>query len=127
MLRTDFSDEVAWKQVCVAILEPDPEFGFTANLELVSDPEFAGLTLELLASIVGKSATPSFVFLVDQTALSHAEHPILVVDLVHEPGRTFRVIPSEMWAAENNVSIANMSFAEFADAAGADGVFRGFA
>ena len=43
-----------------------------------------------------------------------------------EPGRTFRVIPSEMWSVENNLSIANMDFAEFADAVDEDGVFRGF-
>lgn len=28
--------------------------------------------------------------------LSHPEHPLLVMDLSEEPGRTFRVIPSEM-------------------------------
>jgi hypothetical protein len=48
------------------------------------------------------------------------------VDLFEEPGRAFRLIPSEMWAVENNLSIANMDFAEFADAVDADDVFRGF-
>jgi hypothetical protein len=38
----------------------------------------------------------------------------------------FRVIPSQMWSVENNLSIANMDFFEFADAVGDDGIFRGF-
>lgn len=46
---------------------------------------------------------------------------------VDSGGRTFRIIPSEMWGIENNLSIANMDFRDFADSADADGVFRGFA
>ncbi|HET7601047.1 MAG TPA: hypothetical protein VFK09_12185 [Gemmatimonadales bacterium] len=49
-----------------------------------------------------------------------------MVDLYAEPGRTFRVVPRETWAVENNLSIANMDFAEFADRADPDGIFRGF-
>jgi hypothetical protein len=32
-----------------------------------------------------------------------------------------------MQSVENNLGIANMDFSQFADAAGPDGVFRGFA
>ena len=42
------------------------------------------------------------------------------------PEQTFRVIPSELWSVENNLSLANMDFEEFAGAAGAEGVFLGF-
>nr|WP_089013655.1 hypothetical protein [Micromonospora inositola] len=54
------------------------------------------------------------------------EHPLLAVDLYDEPGRTFRVPPR--WYAEvsANMSIANMDFADFADAADESGTFRGF-
>jgi hypothetical protein len=38
----------------------------------------------------------------------------------------FRVIPSELWGPENNLSIANLDFDEFANNAGSDGIFRGF-
>jgi hypothetical protein len=43
-----------------------------------------------------------------------------------EPGRTFRVIPREIWSVENNLSISNMDYHEFADNIDSDGVFRGF-
>lgn len=65
-------------------------------------------------------------FVVDRTTMTHEEHPVVVLDLWHEPRRTSRVIPSQMWRVENNLSIANMDFFEFAKAVGDDSVFRGF-
>ena len=68
----------------------------------------------------------NFMFVVDKITLSHPDNPILVIDLIGEPGRTFRVIPSAMWGVENNLSIANMDFADFADHTDSDGIFRDF-
>lgn len=126
-LRTDFSDETAWSEICAAIQKPSGELGFTANVDFVSDREFEGLTAERLPSALPEDSQRTFAFIIDHTALSQPDHPILVLDLFEEHGRTFRVIPSEMWGVENNLSIANMDFSEFADAAGTDGVFRGWA
>jgi hypothetical protein len=58
--------------------------------------------------------------------LTDPERPVVVVDLGAQPGRTFRVIPREMWGVGNNLSLANMDFREFADNADPDGMFRGF-
>src|ERR1700730_9547820 len=137
VLRTDFSDDSAWKSVCAAIQEP-VEFEqneIWADVDCLSDPEFDGLTVEqLTASLVpllGGERKPfeyqeSFMFIVDRTALTHPDHPILVVDLGHEGGGTFRVIPSEVCGVWCNLSIANMDFWEFADNVDKDGIFRGF-
>ena len=73
-----------------------------------------------------KGNAPRFVFIVDRTTFTNPEQPVLVVDLCNELGRTFRIIPSEMWGVENNLSLSNMDFFEFADNVDADGVFRGF-
>jgi hypothetical protein len=51
---------------------------------------------------------------------------VLVLDAQDNPGRTFRVTATESWGVENNLSISNMDFFEFADAVDDDGVFRGF-
>jgi uncharacterized protein DUF6924 len=125
VLRTDFSDSTAWEQICIAIQQPQTENAFQANVECVSDPAFTGSTPENVVSLSAGSDR-SFVFVVDSETISNPEHPILVVDLHHEPGRAFRVIPSEMWGVENNLSLSNMDFFEFADAADEDGIFRGF-
>jgi hypothetical protein len=126
VLRADYSDERAWDALCQAIQAPHSQYGFQAHVDFISDAEFEGIGLEPLLARLPAEYNHSFICIVDRTALFDPEHPILVVDLFTQPGRTFRVIPAELWAVENNLSIANMDFADFADAAGADGIFRGF-
>ena len=92
----------------------------------MSDPQYDGLTVQQLLGLDPKASDHFFIFLIDQTTISHPEHPVLVVDLNDEPGRTFRVIPSEMWGVQNNLSISNMDFYEFANNVEVDGIFRGF-
>jgi hypothetical protein len=41
-------------------------------------------------------------------------------------GGEFRALPSEVQAIENNLSIANMDFGDFASTVDGGGVFRGF-
>jgi hypothetical protein len=124
VLRTDFSDESAWHEVCAAIQQPVGDF--RAYVDFVNDPDFAGIdSKEVSASLLGDPGRV-FAFIIDHVTLSQAEHPILVVDVFDEPGRTFRVIPSEAWSVENNLSLANMDFGDFANSVDADGVFRGF-
>ncbi|GAA4579965.1 hypothetical protein GCM10023176_58710 [Micromonospora coerulea] len=38
----------------------------------------------------------------------------------------FRALPQQVQAIQNNLSLANMDYIEFATSAGAEGVFRGF-
>jgi hypothetical protein len=124
VLRTDFSNDSAWQLVCAEVQAPVDEF--RAFVECVSDPAFAGVTPAELASLQPERSEHSFVFIVDGITLSSPEHPIVVVDLIEEPGRWFRVVPREAWAVQNNLSLANMDFVDFADCVDADGVFRGF-
>ena len=123
VLRTDFSDERAWQTVCRAIEAPVGDF--RAYVTFVSDPAFEGITVEEVVERA-KHDRAGFLFIVDALTISQEEHPILVVDLGDEPGRTFRMIPAEMWGVENNLSLANMDFEEFAENTDDDGVFRGF-
>ena len=123
-IRTDFSDESAWKSICDAINHTDNEF--EAYLDFISDKAYDGLTVEQLPSILPDDSHHTFALLIDRLALTDPEHPILVVDLHDEPGRTFRVVPSAVWAVQNNLSIANMDFDDFINALDEKGIFRGF-
>ena len=69
----------------------------------------------------------STVFVADAIALTESERPILCVDLIDQPGRAFRCIPRQLWGVDNNLSLANIDFDEFATSVDADGVHRGFA
>jgi hypothetical protein len=124
VLRTDFSDSATWDAVCSNIQAPQSEF--RAYVHFISDRDYDGIAIPQLVPLATEIARRTFMFIVDRTTMTHEEHPVAVLDLWHKPGRTFRVIPSQMWSVENNLSLANMDFFEFADAVGDDGIFRGF-
>lgn len=129
VIRTDFTDDARWNEVAGAITRPvsvPPAGTFQANVRLVDDRRYDGLTISRLLELVPAGAEPFFLFLVDSQTLQHPDHPVLVVDLYHERGRFFRVIPSEMWGVQNNLSIANMDWEDFSEVVDSDGVFRGF-
>ena len=128
VLRTDFSNQAAWKAICKKIREPSDE-GFEANVDFIDDPAFDKLSKQkLLASLPKDYHT--FIVIVDQKAINDDDHPLLVVNLYDglgsEVGDEFRAIPSAIQAIENNLSIANMDFADFAGAVDSGGVFRGY-
>jgi hypothetical protein len=122
VIRTDFSDEAAWLAVGLAIREPVD--GFYAYVDLVDDTAFDGATVDQLVTL-GSDAHRSFLIVADGETMRGRERTLLIVDVFTEPGRTFRAVPSGIQSIENNLSIANMDFAEFADSVDADGVFRG--
>lgn len=124
VIRTDFSDDAAWDRLCRAIRTPSPDFGFLANVEFVNDRRHDGATVETLVAQAPESQVLFFV--ADRVALSNPDQPVLAVYYVDTPFLSLRVIPSELWSIENNISLGNMDFEEFADSAGPDGIFRGF-
>ncbi len=126
VLRTDFSDQAAWDAICATIRSADDGDEFVAYVDFVDDPDYQGLTTEQILELIPEAYEHSFLVVVDGTAVASPENPVLVVDLDEERGREFRAIASELYQIENNLSIANMDFAEFAEAVDEDGVFRDF-
>jgi len=124
VVRTDFSDDAAWEEIREAInaLVGD----FQACVEFINDSEYEDLTVEELIGLVPENSYLTEIYVVDVLTVADPEQPVLVVDVCDEPGRTFRVIPSQMWCVENNLSIANMDWEDFSESLDRDGVFRGF-
>jgi len=125
VIRTDFSDDAAWKQIKREVAAANA-LGFAANVQFIDDRQYDGLSGQDLLQGLPDLAEYSCVFVADTAAMFSAEHSLLVLDPFNPDGQTFRVIPAEAWGVENNLSIANMDYEEFAGAADADGVFRGF-
>lgn len=129
LIRTDFSDEEAWQALRAVVTTPGEEDGFLASLHIVDDPAYRDLTTEQVVALA--PAEDDLLVLADRKALSGPEMPLLAV-LRGEDGAAergfdeLRVIASELWSIENNISLANMEWEEFVDAADEDGVFRGF-
>lgn len=133
VIRTDFSNEPAWKKICAAIRKPvhdsKEDVEFLADVEFVDNAEYQGVTKDKLLKLIPKDyyQYQSFILIADSTTISQSDHPLLVVDLQDRPGREFRAIPSAIQAIENNLSIANMDFEDFAESVDDKGIFRGFA
>jgi len=53
LIRTDFSDQAAWKGLLKAVSEPGDPFIF--NMEVVDDRNYSGATVEQLMGALGKA------------------------------------------------------------------------
>jgi hypothetical protein len=123
LVRTGFADPAAWQAVRTVVETPN-EDEFLAHVDYIDDPAYRDRPPERILEL-----TPDghpIVIVADEAALGSPEMPLLVIDLRAERGRTVRVIAERLWSIENNLSLANMDFAEFAGATGEDGIFRGF-
>jgi hypothetical protein len=122
LFRTDFTKPDVWSEIVRAIHSPSPE-GFLADVTLIDDPSLAGHSAEALTKRV--NGHHSIFFVADTTTMEHRDRPILCIDLL-ESRQAFRVVPSKLWSVENNLSLANMDYEEFAEAVDIEGIFRGF-
>ncbi|MBK7973182.1 MAG: hypothetical protein IPK07_07860 [Deltaproteobacteria bacterium] len=124
MIRTDYSDALAWARIVAAIQRPHPAWGFTAQVQIVDDPSFDGLSRDDIVRLAKPEYHLSFLFIVDQQAVKRKDHACLAVDIRKK--REFRVIPSEVWGVENNLSLGNMDWTDFANWVDQSDTFRGF-
>ena len=130
VVRADFANDALWTQLKEEIASPTDD-GFLANVEFVEDRSLAGLDEARIVEAVPRAYPHHYehpvMFVVDGVTVSSPDHPLLVIDLSEgDASEPFRSVPRQVQAIENNLSIANMDFFEFADSADADGVFRGF-
>ncbi|MBM7436794.1 hypothetical protein [Streptomyces sp. HB132] len=142
LIRTDYSDQSAWEALHTAITTPNRD-GFLANVHIVDDPDYSDLTTEqVLALALASGNSGSLLIVADTTSLFAPEMPLLAVppsdeddeddedyeddeDAEQEHGE-LRVTAAELWSIENNIDLGNMDWEDFVNAAGDDGVFRGF-
>jgi hypothetical protein len=130
ILRVDFSNDALWAQLEEEITSPTDE-GFLADVEFVEDRALAGLDESAIVDALPRSFPDDYehpvIFVADQVTMTAPDHPLLVVDL-HEAAaaKAFRSTPRQVQAIENNLSIANLDYADFANSVDADGIFRGF-
>jgi len=142
VVRTDFSNDSGWRDLQQAIAAPQRESGtdleFLAHVQFVDERNYQLVTPETLLRYLTADYPFEFVFVADAETFRSAERPLQVVGFPSSEessagGRgerreiqTFRAIPATIQSIENNLSIANMDYADFANSVQADGVFRGF-
>ena len=123
LIRTDFTDEARWGAVLAEAFEPDADGFSPCTLAVVDDPAFDGATPSDVVAAVAAGTSVNYLMVAD--AITMSDGTILVIKPGAEPDR-FRTTISGVASIDNNLSIANMDFEEFARAADPAGVFRGF-
>jgi len=127
VVRTDFSNEYVWKQLCQEIKKPSKE-GFMPYVDFLQDEQFKDVVpiqlLEMLSA--DKNYDHSYFFVADALSMKHPQTPLMCVSMLQdlESTETFRVIPNMLWVVENNLSISNLLFEEFFYSLDADGILR---
>jgi hypothetical protein len=122
LIRIDFSGERAWQALRHAVTTPN-EDDFAADLDIVDDPGNRDLISNRVEALTPEE---SLLIVADRIALTAPGLPLLVSYRTDEGVERVRVVAEELWSIENNISLANMDWDEFVDAADEDGVFRGF-
>jgi hypothetical protein len=130
VVRADFSDDALWARLTDEILRPTDE-GFGADVEFVDDPTLTGLDEASIVDAIPRAYPNQYrhpvMFVIDSVTVSLPDHPLLVIDLREEDAaNAFRSVPRQIQSIQNNLSLANLDFTDFAAATDADGVFRGF-
>ncbi|MGI5224426.1 DUF6924 domain-containing protein [Actinoallomurus sp. CA-142502] len=116
LLRTDFTDDEAWRSLLDEVGDD--------WLTVMEDADHRGLSVpELLALVPDDSRYPVLV-VADDVTFSSAERSLLLVDLREEPGRTFRAGPDAFRSAIGNLAIQNQSFDDYVRCLDDSGVYR---
>jgi hypothetical protein len=105
VIRTDFTDEAAWKKIKRDVTATNT-MGFFANVRFVNEKQYSGLTGQELLQNFPNPNEYGCIFVADAITMSTMEHHLLVLDPSNPTGKIFRVIPSEAWGVENNLSLA---------------------
>jgi hypothetical protein len=130
VVRADFSNDRVWQGLKEEIVSPTEE-GFSADVEFVEDRALSGLSEAAIVAGYARTYPHQYrhpvLFVVDDVAIAAPEHPLLVVNLnAGVETVPFRTLPWQVQSIQNNLSLANMDYVEFARSVGGDGVFRGF-
>lgn len=127
MVRTDYSDDAAWRSLRAAL-----KIGSADDLNwpvlLVEGADWAGATADEVLDAAGGDECLDVVFLADRTALADPEHKVLAVATGTEPSRGFRVVPGWVVLLHGTLAATDVRWDVFARTAARDpgGAFRGF-
>ncbi|MEU2072069.1 DUF6924 domain-containing protein [Streptomyces anulatus] len=143
VIRTDYTDDVAWREVVAELERAAGGREWESPAHLVDDRRWDGVTSDEALVAAARDEELSVVFLADGVTMRSLPRPLLALDLGADddqdldpvyyqelidspPPREVRVVPDAVHMVHGNLQLANLDFPEFAEAAAADpeGVVR---
>jgi hypothetical protein len=139
IVRTDYSNEMAWQSVRVELSRPWGDGDYEPLVHVVDDPAWAEATAGEVVIAVSAEEDLSVVFLADRTTMRSRHCALLAVAVLTREecesdeeygayGGSVRTVPAGVHDIHANLAIANLDFADVIDAARTDpeDVFRSF-
>jgi len=93
-IRTDFSSAVRWQEICHTLGEALRELEMKA--QFIEARELDCASPGDLVPILEGNPYYSFALILDRVSMESPDFPVLVLDLLEEPGRTFRQLPIQI-------------------------------
>ena len=143
VIRTGKFADSYWKNICSQISQLQTVNLFLAYVQFVDDRRYLGKSVGELVRMLPDEYPNAFCFVVDDSTFTSAEDAIAVVSFLPDWNdeldgfdwkphgqiddnqiRQFRALPSAIQRIQNNLSLANMGFEDFANYVDEDGVFR---
>jgi hypothetical protein len=132
-----------WQEVRSQIAEPQTDDQLLAWVQYVHDCRFFGKTIGDVIRMLPDDYPNSFCFIVDGQTFASDEHSIVVVSFLPEWDdnrgefnwqsprqilddqiKHFRAQPRAIQSIQNNLSLGNMDFEDFANHLDGDGIYR---
>ncbi|QUQ72448.1 DUF6924 domain-containing protein [Kutzneria sp. CA-103260] len=127
LLRTGFGAEDAWAALVADFHRATMDFGDEEPSDfvaIVDDPVYRDLSAAEIIALMPADGPHGYLVVADETAIKDAEHPLLLIDLLDDPGREFRSVPDGLCLIVANLDVGNRDLVEYADSVDDDGVYR---
>jgi hypothetical protein len=131
LIRTDFSAQQIWDDLCSLIGHYVRE-GSLTPIRIVDDPVYEGMTARQLLGLVPDESACMYLAVADaQTTAPDGriqDRTLLIVNVDsgdEERGSSFRALLSEFPSIDANLSTTYTNFSDYREAVDGDGVYRG--
>ncbi len=112
LIRVFTKNDSIWKRITNQIKTPSKQ-GFIADLHIVEGGPFNTSFTKSMMTEPSPFYNYDFIIMADSLTFTQEPHTLLCQGLFENKGKSFRVLPQDIWKVENNLSTANMDFDEF--------------
>lgn len=120
-IRTCFTDLDRWESLWTAVVTPNAD-GFRAYVKLIDDTANGNLAISRIGTLMSED---QLVLVADEVTLTTADRQVLALYRDEDGVQQLRVAVEALWDIQNNLSISNADWQDYADDANEDGVYRG--
>lgn len=126
LVRTNFSDDTKWRQLCIRanepVLFPGELCEFMAGIEFFDDTAFKDLEAIDIIDSISKDYGLQFFLVADEKSFTCSRQTVLCFN--RENKQSFRLAINDMWEIDNNLAESNTDWEDYYQYLDEDGVYK---